>query len=1097
MFNRRFGRAALYASTALAVFAAPVAAIAQAQAIEFNIPAQNLGAALRAFGLASHQSIIFSEDDVRGKTSPALVGAFSPEDALAKLLDGSGLVVRRTGDGVIYLGGRDQVDAAPANSVKEVVVTARRAAIQNATLRKKDSDTVIDSVVADEAGKLPDTSVTEVLQRVTGVTISRFASLGSPDQFSFEGSGVQVRGLSGVTGLLNGREIFSANGGSGLNWGDVTPELMAAVDVYKASTADLIEGGTGGAIDLRTRMPFDYKKPEVDLSLGESYGDFSKRATPSASVLLTDRWQTPVGDFGALVDLSYSQFRYSDSFVRAEPYYQTTYQGAQVFVPGGFDYGNDGFNRVRKGFYAAFQWRPTDNLTLWQTDFASNYHQSNVAPGVFAVDDESDLVINGVFNKKGVFQSGLIEGRNGNNFYPGNNDNATPSDNTTADFSQGFIWNATDRLKVQGAVQVVESGAYAGDFGLGIGSAGAQQESLNFTGALPHVGFNGTGGPIADPTQAGIDDLIWNRTKNHAQMVAENLDAEFRLGDGFFKKIKAGVRYADRYESDSFVGTWWSPTGRGWNGIPQAYVSNSPASDFTLEPFHDFFKGRLPVPSPYWNFRSSVLTDSNLPHFEHYYASCSPSGTGPTFCSPAMALASPYDPLVYQPNSSKTKIKTTDVYLVASFGSERLGFLPPFTGNLGLRVVNDRVSSTGSFNFNGGLFYYPTAAAANADWAADGGAAGIYALENSTPATPLMQIFPGALTSIGSTGTRTDGMHYMRALPSLNVNFKPGAEWVIRVAVNQTLSPPNYSDIRATGSAGVNTIPNPNPATYTDSSGQHKLSLPGIFNGFSYNSGDTRLKPAVSTNEDLSVEWYPKPSTTAHIDVFNKDLKDMIIYNDFAATNGTLNFFPSALTTGGSTTPISGAFSGQADFNAGKTSTIRGVEIGGRTYFDMLPGWAKGFGIESNFTYIDSNSPSALAFDMQGNRMSKIPIVGLSKYNYNIILLYDLGKWDARLAYSYRSKYLASTTGNGTTGSYAINGGTSVNYSLPVYGAAIGTLDGSVSYKFTEHLSLSIDGANLLDNISKTQMEIMQGVFVTRSWFLNDRRVSATLHASF
>jgi len=135
-----------------------------------------------------------------------------------------------------------------------VVVTSRRKAIQNATERKKNSDTIIDSVVADEAGKLPDTSITEVLQRVAGVTMDRFAAPSSPDQFTFEGSGVQVRGLSGVTGLLNGREVFSANGGSGLNWGQVTPELMSAVDVYKASDADLIEGGLGGAIDLRTRI---------------------------------------------------------------------------------------------------------------------------------------------------------------------------------------------------------------------------------------------------------------------------------------------------------------------------------------------------------------------------------------------------------------------------------------------------------------------------------------------------------------------------------------------------------------------------------------------------------------------------------------------------------------------------------------------------------------------------------------------------------------------------------------------------------------------------------------------------------------------------
>lgn len=135
MLKGGFGRVGLHASAAaaaLAVFVAPVAAIAQARIVQFNIPAQNLGAALRAFGLASGQSIMFSEDDVRGKTSPALQGAFNIDEALARLLAGSGLAVKRTADGVIYLGGGagGQADPAPSapeaqpSTVKEVVVTA-------------------------------------------------------------------------------------------------------------------------------------------------------------------------------------------------------------------------------------------------------------------------------------------------------------------------------------------------------------------------------------------------------------------------------------------------------------------------------------------------------------------------------------------------------------------------------------------------------------------------------------------------------------------------------------------------------------------------------------------------------------------------------------------------------------------------------------------------------------------------------------------------------------------------------------------------------------------------------------------------------------
>jgi len=163
-----------------------------------------------------------------------------------------------------------------------IVITARRQALQTATELKRHSDTIIDSVVADEAGRLPDNSITEVLARVPGVTMSRFN--GSGDAFQVEGTGIQVRGLSNASSMLNGREIFSANGGSGLSWGEVTPELMAAVDVYKATRVDMIEGGTGGAIDLRTKMPFDYKKTTIENSVSGSWGDLVKKVSPSASV---------------------------------------------------------------------------------------------------------------------------------------------------------------------------------------------------------------------------------------------------------------------------------------------------------------------------------------------------------------------------------------------------------------------------------------------------------------------------------------------------------------------------------------------------------------------------------------------------------------------------------------------------------------------------------------------------------------------------------------------------------------------------------------------------------------------------------------------
>ena len=973
-----------------------------------------------------------------------------------------------------------------------VVVTARRKALQTATERKKNSDTIIDSVVADEAGRLPDTSITEVLQRVAGVTMVRFASLGSPDQFSFEGSGIQVRGLSGVTGLLNGREVFSANGGGGLNWGEVTPEMMAAVDVYKASSADLIEGGLGGAIDLRTRMPFDYKKPEIDATISDSYGDLVKKSAPSASVLLTDRWDTPLGEMGLLVDVAHTEYQSADSFMRTEPFYKevsgTGAQAQTTYVPGGFDYGNDTFDRKRTGYYEAFQWRPNDNLTIWQTAFSSNYKTSNGGGGVFAdASFANPVASNAHYDVNGVFTSGTIAAGGstpGNpvTWTPGSANNYTPSDNTTTDFSQGFTWLVNDKLKVAGALQYVDSWAESDDYGMGIGAG------VNLTTLTMNIGNNGLPtNTITDASTllttantAAPNSIIWNVQKNHAHMTALNLDADYQVGDGFFKEVKVGARYADRAETDNFTGTWWSAINESWDGA-QKTVAQSPAADWGVYTFPNFFGGKIAVPGNYiFSSHQTVICASCLAHDFTTYG----SGEGYTANTPLSALGAP--------QITNTRIQTADIYGEVTFGSDTSWFGSAFTGNAGLRVVSETVASDGVYVTNTGGNFYLDAADANQSYATMGGnaaAVNAYIAGLKGAAEPLT--YTGIATSTPVHGDN----NYIRALPSINFNFKPSPTFYIRLALNQTISPPGYTDDKAGGSlTPASSIVNPN------NSSALSQSLPGIFSGYS-GSFTTELKPQISTNEDLSFEWYPSSSLTAHLDIFNKDIKDMIIYNQVAFTQSE------PVIEAGATTPttVSGQITENQDTNAKQNSNVNGLEIGGRIFFDQLPGAWSGIGVEANYTRVNSNSPDQLAFGMDGNKISNVPIVGLSKDNFNINLLYDKGPWDARLAYSWRSDYLTSTASNGTEGSYAFAGqpaqygcaaGT-ICYALPLYANAFGELDGSASYKVNDNIKVSLQLTNILGAIAKTKMEILTDVFATRSWFDVDRRAELAIHLSY
>lgn len=125
-------------------------------------------------------------------------------------------------------------EAPAADAGPVVTVTGVRKAAQSAQTIKRNADEVIDSIVAEEAGKFPDKNVAEVLGRVSGVQIRRESG---------EASSIIVRGLPGLVTLLNGREIYTSNGRS-LFLADIPTTMLQRVDVYKTQSADMVEGGT-------------------------------------------------------------------------------------------------------------------------------------------------------------------------------------------------------------------------------------------------------------------------------------------------------------------------------------------------------------------------------------------------------------------------------------------------------------------------------------------------------------------------------------------------------------------------------------------------------------------------------------------------------------------------------------------------------------------------------------------------------------------------------------------------------------------------------------------------------------------------------------
>jgi TonB-dependent receptor len=194
--------------------------------------------------------------------------------------------------------------ATPAKD--DIVIVGVRRALESAQSLKRNAPTVVDSVTATDIGAFPDQSAAGALQRIPGVSVNRLQSADDSTHPSGEPTQVLIRGLPFVRTEFNGRDSFSADSARGLQFNDVSPELLAGIDAYKNETADMTEGGIAGTVNLRTRLPFDQHGLVVAGNIKVNYGSRSKKWTPEFSGLISDTFDTQIGRFGLLADYAWS-----------------------------------------------------------------------------------------------------------------------------------------------------------------------------------------------------------------------------------------------------------------------------------------------------------------------------------------------------------------------------------------------------------------------------------------------------------------------------------------------------------------------------------------------------------------------------------------------------------------------------------------------------------------------------------------------------------------------------------------------------------------------------------------------------------------------
>ncbi len=186
-------------------------------------------------------------------------------------------------------------DTAPAAEA-DIVVTGIRSSIAKSLDRKRTAGTIIESINAEDIGKLPDQNVAEAIGRVNGVNIARKDG---------EGSSFTVRGLSLNRVEINGRSFVGPTQDATPALETVNPEIFSGIDVAKSPSADQVEGAIGATINLRTRRPLDSRRNVYSARLQGVYADKAEKAGLRSSGLVSI--QNDDGTFGVLAGVAYSR----------------------------------------------------------------------------------------------------------------------------------------------------------------------------------------------------------------------------------------------------------------------------------------------------------------------------------------------------------------------------------------------------------------------------------------------------------------------------------------------------------------------------------------------------------------------------------------------------------------------------------------------------------------------------------------------------------------------------------------------------------------------------------------------------------------------
>ncbi|MED5618114.1 TonB-dependent receptor [Ideonella sp. BN130291] len=288
-----------------------------------------------------------------------------------------------------------QAAPSPKEEVQTVTVTGIRASLQQSLTQKRNAESLVEVITAEDVGKMPDKNVADSLQRIPGVGV---ATAGGAEGGFGENDRVALRGTPSFLTLttLNGHTVSTGDwyvdnitsGGRSVSYSLFPSELIGRVTVYKTSQANIVEGGGVGTVDIETRKPLSFQTGlSAMASIEAAYTEAAKKTDPQVSALFN--WKNEPGTVGVLVQAFHEKRhlqRFGQEFLwwdKVATWFAPAWIAANPEVEGkniSLLTGSVLFQqeRVRKGGLIDVQVKPTSDLTLDASGFYSRMNATNI-----------------------------------------------------------------------------------------------------------------------------------------------------------------------------------------------------------------------------------------------------------------------------------------------------------------------------------------------------------------------------------------------------------------------------------------------------------------------------------------------------------------------------------------------------------------------------------------------------------------------------------------------------------------------------------------------------------------------------------------------